>query len=124
MFEVLYDVMNERNGTGMTWRPLESFGGGGLETTHLALSTDGWVPGISDAGAHLAIFQVHLAPADAPSRCQHRQQTRIRFPTHFATELRGSPATTCSKLISDLSPPAVRTRPLSPYRMVLRQRSS
>ena len=87
VYEVLYDTMCTHEGNGMTWRPLESYGGGDLETMRLWLETDGVVPGISDAGAHLSIFQVCLCvsaslrlcvcatrspPAYAPARLSHR----------------------------------------------------
>ena len=41
VFEVLYDTMCTFEGNGMTWRPLESYGGGDLESMREFLETDG-----------------------------------------------------------------------------------
>ena len=73
------------NGNGMTWRPLESYGGGDLETMRMWLETDGVVPGISDAGAHLSIFQDGVAPAF--------------FLTHWARDRVRGPKMTLEKVI-------------------------
>jgi hypothetical protein len=43
--------MNMFGGYGMTWRPLESYANGDLESMRTWLETDDVIPGISDAGS-------------------------------------------------------------------------
>jgi N-acyl-D-amino-acid deacylase len=49
--EALYDTMNMFGGYGMTWRPLESYANGDLESMRTWLETYDVIPGISDAGS-------------------------------------------------------------------------
>ena len=81
IYEVMYDTMCMNDGNGMTWRPLESYGGGDLETMREWLETEGVVPGISDAGAHLSIFQDGVAP--------------VFFLTHWSRDRTRGPKMTC-----------------------------
>ena len=80
LLEVLYDALNMDGGGGMTWRPLESYGGGSLDATREFVLRDGIVPGISDAGAHMSVFRTgSRRPSCSPTgRAIARAATRSR----------------------------------------------
>ena len=59
--EVMYDQLNTYDGHGQLWRPMEAYYEGSYEVTKDWLMQDFVVPGISDAGAHLALFQDAVA---------------------------------------------------------------
>ena len=61
LFEVMYDQLNTYDGHGQLWRPMEAYYEGSYEVTKDWLMQDFVVPGISDAGAHLALFQDAVA---------------------------------------------------------------
>ena len=43
----MYDAMNENDGFGVVWRPLNDYGGHYLETEREFLMTEGVIPGIA-----------------------------------------------------------------------------
>ena len=50
--EFAYDVMMEKGGHGLLYRPLLNYAGGNLDAVHEMLTDPNGVPGLSDGGAH------------------------------------------------------------------------
>ncbi|MBX3498361.1 MAG: amidohydrolase family protein [Alphaproteobacteria bacterium] len=54
--EIAYDVLLEREGSGMLYVPLLNYVSGNLDTTHEMLTHRDTLPGLGDGGAHVGII--------------------------------------------------------------------
>jgi len=61
-FEVSYDTMMQHGGNGVIWQAQSENVTGFYNFLHWRLQQSYYIPGISDAGAHLAIFQDGTSP--------------------------------------------------------------